>query len=219
MSSVAIVIEDALSEGVIRRLIHHTHRDWTVGVRYPLHLLAGGRSNPRNVEERRGLSGFGQIKVQMPAFNNLAKLRPIIVLTDLDVHVQCPGDLWGKWMPNVTKHPNLILRVAIKEVEAWLLADRDNMADLLSISVGNMPAYPEALADPKIEIVNLARNSPSDEVKHALVPVHGSTAEVGRSFDTTLAHFARNTWDIDAAVKTSNSLNRAVKALKSFKFT
>ena len=191
MSSVSIVVEDALSEGVMRRLIYHTRRDWTVGVRYPLRLLAGGHANPRNAAERRGLSGYGQIKAQLPAFNNLAKAKPVIVLTDLDVHMQCPGELWSKWMPKINKHPNLVFRVAVKEVEAWLLADRDNMAALLSIPLVDVPLDPESLEDPKVEIVNLARKSPSQDIHHALVPVAGSTAEVGRSFDTTLANFAR----------------------------
>lgn len=218
-SSVAIVVEDELSDRVARRLINHTNRHWTVGVRYPLKQLSGGLANPRNANERRGLSGFGQIKVNLPAFNMAAKNRPYLVLTDIDIHVACPGDLWEKWMPGVGKHPNLLFRVAVKEIEAWLLADRLNIADFLEVPISLIPSAIETVADPKLEIVALARQSASDEIKHALVPPVGSSAEVGRSFDSKLIQFVRDHWDIDSAANHSRSLERAVKALQNFSFT
>lgn len=219
MASVSIAVEDPLSERVLRRLINHTRRDWTVGARYPLKALAGGRLNPQNIAEKRGLSGYGQIRAQLPAFNNLAKVKPFIILTDLDIHVTCPGDLWAKWQPRTAKNPNLLFRVAVKEVEAWLLADRSNIADFLEVPIGNVPVDAEAAENPKLEIVNLARLSPSSEVQHALVPPAGSVAEVGRSFDSKLIQFSTDYWDIDEAAKKSPSLRRAVAALKRFNFT
>jgi len=38
-----------------------------------------------------------------------------------------------KWLP-YPKHPNLLFRVAVKEVEAWLLAHRAAFATFLGIS-------------------------------------------------------------------------------------
>ena len=218
MVSVSIAIEDPLSERVLRRLIYHTRRDWTVGSRYPLKALAGGRLNPKNITEKRGLSGYGQIRAQLPAFNNLAKVKPFIVLTDLDIHVTCPGDLWAKWQPAAAKSPNLLFRVAVKEVEAWLLADRSNIADFLEVPIGDVLTDAEAAKDPKLEIVNLARRSRSIEVKHALVPPVGSVAAVGRSFDSKLIQFSTDFWDIEEAAKKSTSLRRAVRTLERFKF-
>lgn len=122
-------------------------------------------------------------------------------------------------MPNTPRHPNLIFRVAVREVEAWLLADRPSMADFLEVPLSLIPVEPEASNDPKIEIVNLARGSSSVEVIDQMVPLPGSTAEVGRSFDRKLIQFVRDYWDIDNASVHSRSLQRAVAALERFTFT
>ena len=188
-------------------------------MRYPLKQLAGGRDNPRNVREMRGLSGFGQIKSNLPAYNHAASNRPFFVLTDLDVHDACPGGVWTQWMAGESRHPNLLFRVAVKEVEAWLLADRANLADFLEVPESLVPIAIEAVADPKLEIVAIARQSASAEIRHAIVPPAGSSAEVGRSFDRKLIQFVRDYWDIDTACGYSRSLQRAVSAIQRFSFT
>lgn len=165
--SVSIVVEDDLSSAIVRRLILYTRRDWTVRLQLPEKLLPGGRDNPRNIEEVRGLSGFGQIKKRLPAFNHAAQAAPLLVLTDLDIHAPCPGGVWGAWMGGNARNPNLIFRVAVREVEAWLLADRRNIADFLSVPVADVTIAPESSADPKIEIVDLARRSSSQDVVEA----------------------------------------------------
>lgn len=215
--SVAIAVEDDLSESILRRLIQHRRRDLTVGVRYPLRPLPGGRNNPGNVAEIRGLSGFGQIKVSLPAFNNAAATgRPYIVLTDLDIHVRCPGQLLAAWLPRVTPSPNLIFRVAVKEVEAWLLADRVNLAEHLHVNLHKMPIRVERLKDPKVKIVKLVQYSSSDEIQQDMLPENGSTAEVGRCFERVLLNFVRQHWDIDQAASNSRSLTRAIAAIDRF---
>ncbi len=216
--SVSIAVEDNLSERVVRRLVHHSHRDWTIGVRYPLRPLAGGHANPRNLAEKRGLSGWGQLKSNLPAYNTAAAARPFIVLTDLDVHVPCPGDLWSKWMAATRRHHNLIFRVAVREVEAWLLADREGMAEFLEVPESDLPVDSEAVLDPKSEIVTLARQSNSPDIRYALVPAAGSLARVGRSFESKLLQFAANDWSIPNAAKHSRSLGRAMDALRKYKF-
>ena len=193
MATVAIAVEDDLSECVLRRLLKHTRRDLTVGARYPLKILPGGRYNPRNRRERRGLSGYGQLKVRLPAFNKAAdEGLPFIVLTDLDVHIRCPGQLLARWLPRATPSPNLIFRVAVKEVEAWLMADAANLAECLHAPVGTVPNAVEAVGDPKIAILGLAVASTSAEIQQDMLPAPGSTAEVGPCFERVLLNFARS---------------------------
>ena len=78
-----------------------------------------------------------------------------MVLTDLD-DGPCPSDLIGGWLTS-PRHPNLILRVAVREVEAWLLADAGNLAKFLGIDEARIPAIPEEIRDPKAMLVELAR--------------------------------------------------------------
>jgi len=215
--SVNIAVEDTLSESVLRRILHHQRRDMTVSARYPLKELPGGTYNPANRHGRRGLSGYGQLKTRLLAFNKAASVgKPFIVLTDLDIHVKCPGQLLSAWLPG-TPSPNLVFRVAVKEVEAWLLADCANMAEFLEVSAATVPASVEALTDPKLELVKLARNSASEVIRRDLVPPPESTAEVGRYFERGLLTFVKNRWDVDAAAHNCRSLQKALDALARFK--
>lgn len=52
-----------------------------------------------------------------------------------------------------------------------------------------------------------------------MVPLPGSSVEVGRSFEMKLRQFVKDSWDIAEAAKNSNSLTRAVAALQRFTFT
>jgi hypothetical protein len=195
-------------------MLRHHRRDLTVKARYPLKMLAGGVANVRNVKEKRGLSGYGQLRVNLPAFNKAAETGcPFVVLTDFDVHVRCPGQLLAFWLSGVCPSSNLLFRVAVKEVEAWLLADVTNMADFLAVDAAKIPLPIETIPDPKVEIVELARGSRSPEIVADLVPRAGSTAEVGRYFERSLMGFVRDVWDIDKAAHNSPSLLRALRAI------
>ena len=109
--------------------------------------------------------------------------------------------------------------MAVREVEAWLLADLDNMAAFLGLAPKDLPAKVETVARPKVEIVRLAALSPDDEVRDNLVPRPGSTATTGRLFTRSLIGYVRDRWDIDAAADNADSLDRTLKALRSFKPT
>jgi hypothetical protein len=160
------------------------------------------------------------LKVNLLSFNNAANAGlPFVVLTDLDIHVKCPGQLLPKWLPNRTPSSNLIFRVAVKEVEAWLLGDSVNLANYLDVNPTDMPIAPEALPDPKVELVRLAGLSTSPTVRADMVPSTGSTAEVGPYFERMLINFVRHRWDIDAAAAKASSLVRALRALRSFRPT
>jgi hypothetical protein len=106
--------------------------------------------------------------------------------------------------------------VAVREVEAWLLADISNFADFLSLAPMDITANTEGVAQPKEEIVRLASISPDAEVRDNLAPRPGSTATTGRLFTRSLIGYVRDRWDVDAAAGNADSLDRAVKALRSF---
>jgi hypothetical protein len=100
-----LAVEDELSEVVSRKLLKVTRRSYVVGACY-------------------SQGGFGYLRKKISGFNNAAKGTPFFVLTDLD-RGPCASALIGEWLPSpIPKHPNLILRVAVQEVEAWLLAAR-----------------------------------------------------------------------------------------------
>jgi hypothetical protein len=77
--------------------------------------------------------GYGYLKRTVNGFNNAAQGIPFLVGTDLDTY-ECPPALIDDWLPR-PKHDNLLIRVAVREAEAWVLADRDGFAQFLGISV------------------------------------------------------------------------------------
>jgi len=203
-----IAVEDDPSDAVARRLLNHVRRGFQVRARYPLPAL------PHLHPE---LSGYGYLRANAQAFNKAAAGTPHLLLTDLDV-APCAPELIQEWIGGAV-HPNFIIRVAIREVEAWLLADAKNMADFLTLNPSDIPTPVESVAQAKEEVVRLARLSPNAEIQNTLVTRPGSTATTGRLFSRSLIGYVRDLWDIDAAAANADSLARALRALRTFKPT
>lgn len=201
-----IAVEDDLSDAVVRRLLNHVRRRFEVRARYPLPTL------PHLHPE---LSGHGYLRANVQAFNNAAAENPHLLLTDLDM-AGCAPELIQEWLGGAA-HPNFIIRVAVREVEAWLLADANSMAGFLNLNSGDIPANVESVAEAKEEIVRLARLSPNAEIQNNLVPRPGSTATTGRLFTRSLIGYVRDLWDVNAAAANADSLARALRALRSFR--
>src|SRR6266851_2194826 len=75
--------------------------------------------------------GNGDLKRTINGFNNASKGTPFLVGTDLDRYI-CPSALIDDWLTH-PKHHNLLIRVAVREAEAWVLADRHAFAEFLGI--------------------------------------------------------------------------------------
>lgn len=191
---VLAVVEDELSGAVVQRLLDHCAP----------HLQL------YNVIPQRG---YGQIKANLPRYRTASKAMPHIVLVDLDRH-ECPPTLLRAWGGGALP-PTVSMHVAVHEVEAWLLADREGIAGLLAIPVNKVPAAPDAEPDPKRSLINLARRSPA-RVKRELVPEHGSSARIGPGYNATLREFVAARWNVARARENSPSLARMSDRLASF---
>jgi hypothetical protein len=117
---------------------------------------------------------------------------------------------------NKPYHPNLIFRIAVREIEAWLLADRYGFARFAGISQDLVPPDPEITPDPKAMLVNITRRSQVRRVRERIVPQDGSTAPVGPDHNACLSEFAKTTWDVKAAASVARSLSHCVAKLKAF---
>jgi hypothetical protein len=192
---VNLAVEDEISETILRILITRLGRRYCIGTIY-----------------RRG--GFGYLRRTIHGWNRAAKSCPFIVLTDLDDHA-CPQALIQQWLP-VPKHPNLLFRVAVREVESWLLGDTVNLAQYLGCSPKIMPENPDMLADPKQYLIDIARKSRFFNIRASIVPRVHSTAKQGPNYNGCLAAFVTQKWDISAAMEKSPSLSRTVTRLHHF---
>lgn len=193
-----LVFEDVLSEAVLKQMLKQSQRPFLVGDCF---------------NER----GYDQIQKKISGFNNAAKGMPYLVLTDLD-NAECPLVILSEWLTQ-PKHPNLLFRIAVKEVEAWLLAHRSAFAEFLGISVDLIPGDADQIPDPKQLLINLARRSRKRKLREAIVPAPNSTAKIGKDYNRPLIEFVNESWQVASAQTNSPSLKRAMNALINFQPT
>lgn len=192
--SILVAVEDELSAAVMGKLIQSTGRKFAATI----------------VNAR----GYGRLKASMSKFRTACHVLPHVVLTDLDQH-PCPSALLADWKAQ-SLPPQLLIRIAVREVEAWLLADREGIADFLRVAKKKVPQDPEAEADPKRTMINLARKSRRQRLALELAPETGSSASIGPLYNTRLSEFVSTRWDAERARTASPSLDRALSRLTVF---
>lgn len=158
--------------------------------------------------------GFGYIKKNIAGFNEASKGYPFFVLTDLDT-VDCAPTLIEDWLREPA-HPNLIFRIAVHEVEAWLLADIEGFSKYTGVSKANFHDKPEEIYDPKAELLRLVKRCRKRKIREDILP-KDEFASVGPNYNSRLGEFVFNYWSIGRAMKRSDSLKRAMNHLSAFK--
>ncbi len=158
-------------------------------------------------------NGKEQLDLSLPGYNEAAKHSPWCALRDLDEDASCPAELKVRLLPEPA--PAMCFRVAVRGVETWLLADRERMANFLSVSRANVPASPEDLSDPKEALVSLARRSNKSVVRDGLVPRSGSGRSVGGGYAALMIEYVRSKWRPEVAVESSDSLRRCISCLRN----
>ncbi|MDR3620523.1 MAG: hypothetical protein P4L85_14325 [Paludisphaera borealis] len=108
------------------------------------------------VGQRLGKRGNGYLRGRITNFCEMARQRPVLLITDLD-RTSCASALISDWMGTRSRPDGLIFRVAVREVESWLLADHEGMTELLGAKVGKLPNAPDELPDPKQKLLALAQ--------------------------------------------------------------
>jgi len=188
---ISAAVEGPVDEAVVRKLIVHV----------------GGIAGTIC-----GKNGKANLRQRIRGFNHAAHYSPWIVLVDLNSDAECAPPLCREWLPDLA--PHLCFRVAVKEVEAWLMADIESMASFLSIARAKIPADPEDLLDPKTMMVNMARRSRRWAVRADMVPREGSGRPVGPAYTSRLIEFVQNRWRPDIAAERAASLHRAISCLR-----
>jgi len=136
---------------------------------------------------------------------------PFLIVTDLDRR-ECTPILVREWLPE-PKHPNLIFRVAVQELESWILADRKGIAAFGGFASSRIPPYTDAIPDPKRFLVRLFSRSRSPELRSRIVPSRNSTAVVDPDYNAALSDFVDDDWSVERACRSSESCRRAFRQL------
>ena len=111
MISVNVLVEGRTDEPVAKRLLHHIGLE--VGTVY-------------------GRQGKPYLLQRLSNYNKAAQFAPWFVVVDLDKDAHCPPQAAGLWLPNPAK--GMRFRVAVRAIEAWLMADREHMARFLAVT-------------------------------------------------------------------------------------
>lgn len=188
-----LVFEDQISEFVMAKLI--------------------GESGKYFVANSYSEGGFGYIKKNIGGFNEASIGCPFFILTDLDTY-DCPLGLIKDWLKEPVK-PNLIFRIAVREVEAWLLSDIEGFSKYTGISKANFPTSPEELIDPKAELLNIVKRCRNRNIREDILPKN-EFASIGPNYNGRLGEFVIKHWNVKCAMKRSASLEKAVKKLANF---
>jgi hypothetical protein len=191
-SYISLVVEGDLDALITKKLLSVYASSIEIGRTYKM----GGRS---------------QIHKRVAQYNQAARNIPFWVLVDLDQD-ECPPILINGWLPR--KHPQLFLRVAVRQVETWLLADREAFAKFLSVGLNRIPVMPETEPNSPERIMSISRKSRKKIIKESIPPL-GDTAKRGPDYNGQLSRFVNEHWNPERARLHSPSLDRTIRALQS----
>ena len=193
ITNVILAVEDELSEAISMQIL----KKFDIEIRYTI----------------RG-KGNVSLRQKAPELNRSADGTAIFLLTDLDSLRDCPPGLIRSWVKG-RLNPRLFFRVAVMEVESWVMADREGFSTFLSIPLHRIPSPTDDILNPKEFLVSLARRSQKKNVREALVPAQGTTLTVGIEYNTLLSEFVQDYWNLERAATASPSLKRTLDRLSS----
>ncbi len=189
---IVLATEDELSEAVGMRLVTDAAPGYEVGLRL-----------------RKG--GYGYLRSRFKNFCQMARRQPVLLITDLD-RSPCAATLITTWSGRIPRGEGLLFRVAVREIESWLLADHEAMRSLLGSSKMRLPEHPDTLSDPKHTLLDLAKNAPR-HVRTSLRADVGAIAAQGLGYNQTLVDLIQRKWSPSRASSRSDSLRRACRRL------
>ena len=188
----SVAVEGILDETVIRRVVRSANAE--LGPVF-------GRNG--KVDLLRRLDGFNFSAIHG---------QPWLVVVDLDADADCAAPARKNWLP--TPAPLMCFRVAVHEIESWLLADRETLADYLGVTPTRIPFSPDNILDPKLVMVNAARYSRRRKIREEMTPRSGGGRPVGPAYTSRLIEYTLSTWRPEVAAANSDSLSRCIRRLK-----
>ena len=162
-----------------------------------------------------GKQGKSFLHKRITGYNQAAEFDPWVVLVDLDHEADCPPVMKSSWLPDPASY--MCFRIAVREIETWLLADSERLARFLGVRISRVPPEPELLDDPKGVMIEIATGSKRRRIKKDMVPRPGSRRKVGPAYNARLIQFVTNMqkgWRPEVAAQSADSLNRCLRGLE-----
>jgi hypothetical protein len=162
------------------------------------------------------VGGFGNIKKQIPRYIDMAR-NPNSVnisLVDLDART-CAPNLIKRWFGRSPDQlpSRLIFRVAVREIESWLIADRKEFSRFLGIPQDNFSKCADEIINPKEFLFSLLQNKGRRKWHRDMLPE--GNAHIGPIYNAKLCEFIKDRWMPERAASCSPSLKSAIDAIIS----
>jgi len=189
-------VEGETDEFLMRRLASE------FGIRFKVIYPAKGKDN---------------LLKKLPGYNRSAHDRPWFVLIDLDRSFACAPEALKKWLPE--RSEMMIFKIAVRSIESWLMADRENFAKFFRVPLKSIPESPDDLENPKKRIIQLMEKSSSSIIRNDMIPTRGSGRKVGKLYSTQIQRFLMpgdTYWQLEKAMLHSESLSKCITNIRRF---
>jgi hypothetical protein len=152
-----------------------------------------------------GKHGVDYVKNKAQAFSVFGQYSDMLILADfMDMNAACPPQARQMLVANIPA--KALVRLAVNEIESWMMASRTELASYFNISAARIPAVPDQVVDPKQTLVNLARASNRGKIRRMFVPKPGISSVVGEGYVDGFQEFMASHWDLASARAASPSL-------------
>ncbi len=194
MPDVSIAVEGDLDEAVLRKVLK------CVGIQVARPFVMGGKD---------------RLRKNLARYNKAAQFAPWVAMTDLNDDAPCAPALVAALLP--TRNTGFQLRIAVRAIETWLMADRSEIARFLKVPENRISHAPEELLKPKKVLMDLAGKSEVRDIREDMVPRTGSGSSQGPGYVTRMIEFSVRKWSPTRAGRAAPSLRRALQALSKWK--
>jgi hypothetical protein len=185
MSYICLATEDELSEKIGIRLLQDAD------------LIA---------EVKLGRRGNGYLKSKANTFSMMSRNKPVLLITDLDNH-HCPIDIQEIWLGRRNTEQNFLFRVAVREIESWVLSDIEAIGRRLKSPISKIPQNTDLITHPKQFLLKMANRLPRKD-RDEVVRLDGTNLRQGIGYNSFFSDFVENEWSLDRAAQYSPSLSR-----------
>lgn len=193
MRRVLVVGEDALCCALGERLVSTCLQGWQLA------------QTPIDTK------GVTKLAAALPRYLEQARhVQPVLCIADTDG--RCVAELLSQWLPR--PDARLVLRLAVREAESWVLADREGFAETLAVPLNKLPQAPDEESDPKRLILTLVRRSKKRLLRQEMVSPD-DPSKPGSGYNLHLCAFVHQHWNARHAAQRSPSLARALRRLET----
>ena len=164
----------------------------------------------------RSTRGKATLDRRVPGLNaGVGFGRPVLILRDLDHDAPCPAALVAQLLP--ARHTSCFLRICVRAVEAWLMADRAEYARVCGLPIRAVPSRPEEIDSLKTVILGWVEASRAPRLKRHMDDARRRAVPDWAALGEWHADFATAAWNPVRAADSgaAPSLARTLERLRA----